>query len=267
VRRGGLAALTAAVALSGCGGDERSAGEVVERAADRLGDVRSGELELRVLAAPGDTPGRGVGFALDGPFSLGGKQPLAVARIDFTRVRGRQQTTATLTSTGEEAFVTADGRTTALAPSAAEGLALGEPGSGKGRSLAQLGLRVDEWIAEPELEDGPTIDGAKTDRVTGRLRAGRAVGDVLRAIRGGDDDDARTSNARLSDAIDAAVRSSRVELVTGRRDGILRRLDVRADLRPARELEQAIPGVGAIRLTARLALRKPNRRVRVSPPG
>ena len=63
------------------------------------------------------------------------------------------------------------------------------------------------------------------------------------------------------------MRSSRAVLIAGRKDGLLRRLDVRVDLRPAKELEAAIPGVGAIRLTARLALGKPNRPVRVQAPG
>lgn len=260
-----FAALTATAALAGCaGGDD--AEKVVQRTADRLGAVRSGDLALNVLAAPGDKPGRGVGFELDGPFSLSGKRPLPVARIRFTRVRGKQRTSAVLTSTGDEAFVTAAERTTPLPPSAAKGLSLGERGSGKGRSLAQLGLRVDEWIADPELDEGPTIGGVETDRVTGRLRAGRAVRDVLTAIRGAGTG-VTGSTDKLVDAIDDAVKSSRAELITGREDGILRRLDVSVSLRPARELDKAIPGVGAVKLTARLALRKPNRRVRVSPPG
>jgi len=264
-----LAALAATVALTGCGTGE-DAEQVVQRTADRLGSVRSGDLALRVLAAPGDKPGRGVGFELDGPFSLGGAKPLPVARIRFTRVRGQKEASAVLTSTGDEAFVTTGGRTTPLPPSVAKGLSLGERGPGKGRSFAQLGLRVDEWIADPELEDGPTLGGVETDRVTGRLRAGRAVRDVLTAIRGAGTETGTGvtgSTDRLADAIDDAVKSSRAELITGRRDGILRRLDVRVDLRPARELDEAIPGVGAVRLTAQLALRKPNRRVRVSAPG
>ncbi len=263
--RRALAALAATVSLTGCGTGEH-AEKVVARTADRLGGVRSGDLELRVLAAPGDKPGRGVGFELDGPFSLGGEKSLPVARIRFTRFRGRKESSALLTSTGDEAFVTAGGRTTPLPPSVAKGLSLGERGSGKGRSLAQLGLRVDTWIADPELEDGPTLGGVETDRVTGRLRAGRAVRDVLTAIRGAGTG-VTGSTDKLVDAIDEAVKSARAELVTGRRDGILRRLDVSVDLRPARELDKAIPGVGAVRLTARLALRKPNRRVSVSAPG
>jgi hypothetical protein len=271
VTRRALAALTATVALTGCGTGE-DATKVVERTADRLGAVRSGDLELRVLAAPGDKPGRGVGFELDGPFSLGGDKPLPVTRIRFTRVRGQKETSAVLTSTGDAAFVTTGERTTRLPPSVAKDLSLGERGSGKGRSLAQLGLRVDRWIADPELEEGPTLGGVETDRVTGRLRAGRAVRDVLTAIRGGGAGTGAGagvtgSTDKLVDAIDDAVKSSRAELITGRKDGILRRLDVSIDLRPARELDQAIPGVGAVRLTARLALRKPNRRVRVSAPG
>lgn len=254
------------LALAGCGGTD--AGEVLSETSDRLGDVRSGHLELRVLAAPAGDPDRGVGFQLTGPFALGGDDPLPVTRMRYTRLLGDRRVSAVFTSTGTEAFVTAEGRTTPLPADAVQALRRpsgADAGGGRGRSLSDLGLQVDDWIEDPEVSAGTELDGAATDRVTGRLRTGRAVRDVLGALR--------RSGLRVPEAgeglvtrLDGLVRSARAEVVAGREDRLLRRLDLRLDLRPAEELDAAVPGAGAIRLTARLDLRRPNRRVEVARP-
>jgi hypothetical protein len=264
-----LVALAAAAGLpaAGCGGDAQEARAVLSQTADSLAQVRSGHLDMRVLAAPSNTPDRGVGFQLSGPFALDGDEPLPVTRMRYTRLLGERKVSAVLTSTGTEAFITTSDTTTPLDPATAEGLAggRGRGGAERGRSLSDLGLAVDAWIEDPKLTEGPRLDGAQTDRVAGRLRSGRAVRDVLAALRrAGAEVPAPT--AGLVDRLDGAVRSARAEIVTGRSDRRLRRLDLRVALRPARELEGAIPGDGAVTLTARLDLRRIDRRVTVQRP-
>jgi hypothetical protein len=265
VKRLAATAVAGACLAVGCGGDDGSSdpAAVLRETSDRLGAVRSGDLELRLLVTPIDRP-RGVGFQLTGPFALDGKSPLPVARIRYTRLLGDQRTSAVLTSTGREAFVTTAGTTSPLDPEAAKGLALPRA-SGKGRSLSALGLDVQRWIADAKVGPGPELDGAATDRVSGRLRTGEAVRDVLTALRraGGN---APEAGDGLVKRLDGLVRSSRVEVITGREDRILRRLEARVDLRPAEELDAAVPGAGAVRLTVRMDLTRPNRRVEVSAP-
>lgn len=262
-RRAAALAAALAVGAAGCGGEDP--GDVLGETADKLDGVRSGELDLRLMATPGE--GRqGVGFELSGPFALGEPGRMPVTRMRYTRVVGETKTSAVLTSTGKEAFVTSDGQTTPVPPEAAESLVVAGGGKGRERrTVADLGLDVGAWIEDAEVEDGPTIDGATTDRVTGRLRAGRAVTDVLAALRraGAPVPEAGDEVAKT---LDEAVRSSRAEILTGREDRILRRIDLTIDLRPAEELEAAVPGGGAVRLTARLDLRRPNSRVRVEAP-
>lgn len=248
--------------LAGCGGAD--AGEILDQTADRLATVRSGDLTMRVIATQDDRPGRGVGFELSGPFSLKDGIPLPVTRMRYTRIVGGQRTSAVLTSTGREAFVTTAGRTTPLAPASAEALR-GGGASGSSRSLGETGLNVDEWIEDGEVADGPRVEGEETQRVTGRLRTGRAVGQVLEALRRAGVEVAEPGDG-LRERIDDLVRSSRAEVLTGREDRILRRLEITVRLRAPAELESALPGEGAIRLAARMELRRPNRPVSVQAP-
>lgn len=253
-RRVALVALVA-LAAAGCGGnDEDSAREVLDTTASKLGSVRSGVLDLKLLATPAGER-RGVGVELSGPFALRGSGKLPVARMKWSRVVGDQRVTGVLTSTGKEAFVTAAGRTVPLGAEAVKTLTGAASGGG---SLRDLGLKVDRWIQRPRLDDGPRVDGVATDRITGELRTAAAVRDLMKVA--GVDDDA------LASTLNGAVRSARAEIITGREDRIPRRVDLRLDLRPGRELKVALPGGGAVRLTARLELREPNRPVRVDRP-
>ncbi len=254
----GLAALT----VTACGGGDGAA--MLRETSDKLGTVSSADITFKVLAAPTKTPERGVGFEITGPFSLRGEGPLPIARVRYSRLIGDKRISGDLTSTGREASVTVNGQTRALDAAAVERLG-GAKGSGgkdaKPKSLKALGLDVDTWVEDPKVEDGPEIDGDETDRVTGRLRTGRAVEDVLRALRRGGVQ-VPESGSSLVKRLDDAVDTSTIEVVSGRDDHVLRRLDIRIDLRSAEALA-AIPGGGAVRLSANLALDRVNTPVKV----
>lgn len=247
-----LALVAAAALVAGCGSDDEgsSAGAVLDQTAAKLGSVRSGELDLRVLATPADSS-RGVGVELNGPFELAKPGRLPVTRMRYSRVVGDSRTSATVESDGTKATVTSAGRTVAVP---AERLARAK-GSGKAANPLK-GLDVGAWIEDAQLTDGPRLDGVATDRVTGRLRTGAAIRDVLGAVRRAG---ARVPEAgdQLVAAVDESVRSARAEVLTGRGDRMLRRLDLRVRLRPARELKAAIPGAGEVSLSVRMDLRKP----------
>jgi hypothetical protein len=258
-----LCLLVPAALAGGCAGGADPE-EVLATSAQRFGEVRSGELELRVLATPDDRRDRGIGFQLTGPFSLEGDTPLPVARMRFTRIAGEQRSSAVLTSTGEQAFVTVDGVTTPLDETRAQALAL-PAGPDRPRTLETLGIDILSWLEDPEAQDGPQLDGVATDRVTGDLRTGRAVRDVLSALRRGGAAVPEPTDG-LVQRIDAAVAEADVEVVAGREDGVPRRMSFAVTLRPTPELETALPGGGAVRLTARLDLRRPNSSVEVRAP-
>ena len=66
--RRSLAGVFALVALAsaGCGGSEPSANDVLAETAAKLGEIRSGDLELRLVVRSEDAE---AGFELDGPFA------------------------------------------------------------------------------------------------------------------------------------------------------------------------------------------------------
>ena len=260
----GIAALS--LGLVGCGGE--SPEEAVGETASRLGEIRSGELSMRVLVSPSGEPlDRGAGFLLDGPFALperGGRLPSA--DVDYTRVAGRKRATVGIVSTPRAAFVRVDGQAYELPPERERELrsAAGSPEGSSGLER----LRIDTWIRDPDLSPGPPVDGAETDRVTSSVDVVRAANALLAA--GGETGPGDRPAIAGQDArrLEGAVRSAKLELLTGAEDRLLRRmildLDLEADAPAA--LRERLGAVGGARFRLELEVAAPNRRVRVEPP-
>lgn len=256
-RRAAAAWLVAtALAVGGCGGG--AAEDAVGETAARLGELRSGELDLSVRASPLGKPlERGAGFSVRGPFSLGGGGRLPVADVKYTRVSGSERGSATLISTGREAFVRSEAGTYELGAAAERELsrAAGRPGGSSG--LERLG--IDRWVVEPEIADA----GGGVERVTAGLDVVRAANAML---------DATGRGARIQGVearrLERAVRSSRLVLETGAEDRLLRRLTVEvelgADVPPA--IRSGLGPLGGARFALDLEVTDPNQAVRVSAP-
>ncbi len=260
-------ALLAAGALAACGGGP-SADEVLSETAGKLGDVRSGKLSMRVVLEPLERSRAGrVGFALDGPFSLGKQSRLPEARVAYTQIAGPREGKVVLVSNGREAFVESGGKAYALPPERANEL---ESSSRAVRGREGLdGLRIDGWLDDAQRTDGGRVGGAQTDRVTAELDAARALDDVFALARragGGDAFPRIDRDGRRQ--LDDAVRESRVSVWSGREDRLLRRLELRVEFRAEvpRELRDDLGRLAGARLTFDLELGDPNRPVEVRTP-
>ena len=238
-------------------------GEAVAETARKLPEVRSGDLSMRVRAAPRGTElERGVGFSLKGPFALAAPNRLPTADVTFTRVAGGNRARVSFVSTGREAFVTTAGQTYELDAARERGLRGAAPASGTSGGLGELD--IEDWVLDPKLEEGPELGGAPTDRITSRLRVVEAANGLLELSGRGSQRLVGAEATRLA----GAARSARLELLTGANDRLLRGLSIDLELSadvPA-AVRDALGPLGGARFRLDLEVRDPNRAVRVAAP-
>ena len=261
-----VAAVLAALVLSRCGGGGEDADKVLAETAERLAQIRSGDLDVVLTVDPKGADDDEFGFELHGPFALGRKGSLPTMRVAYTQLADGRRGTVTLLSTGREAFVLVGGRAYALPPEQVEELRGATGALGGSRGLGQL--RIDDWIGDAEVSDGGEIGGAETDRVRAKLKVGNAVNDLLSLAR-------RSGGAGLeriagadAEQLRRAARSGTFEVYTGKDDRLLRRLTIEVDfgLDVPQVLQEALGGVVGARVRFELGIANPNRPVRVARP-
>jgi hypothetical protein len=254
-----LLVVLAAVALTGCGGGP-SAEEVLRETSQRMDEIRSATLDLRLSLEPLERAEAGrVGFALSGPLSLDGGD-LPVARLRYTQIAGTQTSEAVFVSTGSEAFAEVGGTAHRLGDAQAESLR--EAARQVGGDSA--GLPIDGWIREAEVSDG----GDGTDRVTADLDPGVALRDIFAAMRAAGSEAPSVGRAGV-DQLREAVDEARLELWSGKEDRLLRRLRVRIGFKVEvpQSLRRSLGDLVGGRLAFDLGLTDVNRPVRVEAPG
>jgi hypothetical protein len=256
VRRAALLIVVATVA-AGCGGGHAHA--VLSDTADKLGQLHSGDLTLRLVVSPRTgTKGR-VGFELRGPFAL---RPgaLPIAKVAYTQIAGARQATATFISTGTKAYAEVNGKAYELPASATESVrraAAGPAGTG-----GFGGLDIASWVQHPSV-----TSAGNDDHVSADLDVVAAANGLLGLLRGlGRDAPTIQGNEakRLRDAVD----SSSFDVWTGAQDHLLRRLLLKADLGlnvPA-SLRRVLGDVVGAKVEFELAVAHPNQAVSVPPP-
>lgn len=225
-----LLSLAAALVLAGCAGDSRPAGPVLKDTAANLGKIKTGVLDVSVRLEP--TDGAPFGYEIRGPVRLAGENEVPLADVEYRQFANGEEETVRLVLDEDGGWIERAGTRTELTE---QQLAeLRESGSLLGQDGLET-LDLEQWLAEPELSDGP--DG--TDRVTGEL-------DVLTAMTGlaslsGLFEGTRTLSAADRRRVAERTDESSFELLTGDEDRLLRKLalgfsfdeDVPEDLRAA----------------------------------
>lgn len=247
----------ALVALAGCGGGgAQTPAQVASKTAAKLPDIRSGDMRVE-LAATGRGGGQTakLGFKLAGPFALARGGGLPVAKLRYTQISGDQQGSATFISTGREAFVQGQGGGAARPLPAKQTQRLRAAAGQVSQNGGVRKLDLERWMRNPKLDGGPPVGGDATDRI----RAAVNVPAVAKDLAG-----------RLGDTktLERAIKSARVELLTGTKDRLLRRLtlDVNLALDVPQGLKQQLGKLvgGDVRLVFEVA--DPNRKVSVPRP-
>ncbi len=257
-----LLGLAAAILLAGCGGSGGQARDDLRAAAQKLGQIRSGVLELKLLVAPLEgTKGR-IGFELSGPFQFR-PHALPLAKLRYTQYAGANEATSTFLSTGTQAYALFGGHRVALpaaATSEIEHAAGGLVGGGGGTPF-----RIDSWLKHPTVSDGGNVGGAPTDHITAQLDVVNAANGILGFVRSlGHATPTITGSS--ADQLRKAVKSSSIDVWIGRQDKLLRRLDLKARLGfdVPQELQRALGNVVGASVEFELAVSNPNSPIHIS---
>lgn len=258
-------------ALAGCslggGGDAES---VLGETARNLGDISSGTLDLRLIVTPRE--GDEFGFELNGPFALADREgALPVLDVEYTQIVDGRRGTISLVSTGEKAFAVVDGQAYELGEArtaelrAASG-ALGGGGSGSGGGGLEE-LPIDDWVVDPEVEDGGDVGGAKTDLVSGELDVVAAANGLIELARGFGRVLPRIEGPN-ADLLRDSARETSFSVWTGEDDRLLRRLLLEAELglKVPETLRAALGDLVGATVTFELGVADPNEDVSVEAP-
>lgn len=259
----GALLLAAAAVLTGCGGGGNPKPALTQTAAN-LGKIRGGDLTLSLRVDP-HGQGSPFGFEVSGPFSLRTKGSLPVTDIEYTQMANGQQATARLISTGTKAYVQAGSTTYELPAAQTQELRSATADLRSQGGLAQLD--VTDWIEHPELSDGGDVGGTSTDHVHADLNTAAAVDDLLALARGfGTAIPSLDASSRKR--LVSATKSASIDLWTGKKDRLLRRLDIKADfgLAVPDALASALGTTVGAAVDFTLQIDDPNRAVHVSAP-
>ena len=261
MRRSLVLAAGLVVALAACGAEPA---EVVQETTANLDDIKSGHLDLVVRASSPDTEGAGAaGFEISGSFQLPEEGALPLADIEYTDLAAEDPMTQGFISTGEAAFIVIDETAYEIPPEQAEILRGGTEGEGLFDQL-----EVSGWIRDPELSEGEERFGESVDRVTGQLDVVQAMNDlVLTAQRFGRSDLAAIEGAE-ADRLENAVSSSRIELLTGSEDRLLRSvsLEIEFAVDEALELAEILGPLAGATFELDLQITDPNQPIEVEAP-
>lgn len=259
----------AAVVLGSCifTPSTRNAGSLLRSTAGNLNDIKSGELFMRLETGVKD--GKLSGFELKGPFSLESSGDLPVARLEDTHFEGDRKETATFVSTGSRAFAVVKNKTYALSKDKVGGLSafVRRPGS-SGESSAQLD--VGKWMkGDRRVSAGGLVGGVDTDQVTTGLDTGavlRGLVQLARAFGAGRAAQLPTLSQGDVEPVREATKAATMSVWTGKKDRILRKLVMEAELAAGKDLSERIKALAGIRIRLETTITKVNEPVKVEAP-
>lgn len=220
--------MLATVTLLGSGCGAPAGQDVVERAGERLTELRGGRLELAIEVSLEDGAGR-QGFRVSGPFSFPEDAELPEAELEWTRITGEREDRATLVTDGRRAVLRVDGVQQELTDEQADLLRQAMP-SGEGGGLA-----LGRWLVDAE----PVGQGG----ARGRLDIAAVVEDLSALMSGVGGQAPRLEQrdlVRLEQAAEVATWELRVDEQGGPRafdaELLLAADDLPGGLRPVRFL-------------------------------
>lgn len=230
----------------------------LEQTAANLGDVKSGIVDLSVVATAAG--GERTGFRIQGPFAMPEGEELPLADITYTRYLGTTEDSFGFVSTGEAAFLETGGRAYRLPDERVQSMIGSENAGGRG-PFSELDL--DGWVPEPEVEKS-----GDTEAIRGELDVVAAVNDMLDIAREYGGVDRPAIEGDDAEQLRRAVRQAGLELVTGAEDRILQSLVINVDFgtEPPEAFRRAMEGLTGLNFKVELVIQQPNSDVSVEAP-
>lgn len=284
-RRGAVArvcavglACASALALACCGsGGSPSAQALLSETFRSHSPIESGRIDLRLTfsraGAAASNPA--LSLRLQGPFqSLGGAR-LPDFALSLTLASEGHYLQAGATSAGGRLFVALGGSAYVAPPEVTRALQQGfaeaaRHAGGKSRStFAALGIEPGDWIASPHVVGHATVAGADTTHIAASLDLQRFLADTRRLARAGGGLAGQGTSPLSPDAVEAlahSVHSARVDVYTGSRDHVLRRLTLTAAVAQTAQARAALGHLSGGTLSLALEFAEVNRPQRIVAP-
>lgn len=247
--------------------------EVTKSAATSFGEVQRGTFRFAVTVTPqGSSSAQPSTIELSGPFEIVPGKPLPRARIEYTVSSGGRSQDVTLLTTGDRAYTVIKGQAYGLPPSATKELKAATRDlnkGGKSKGLSGLKLDFSKWLIDPQVTDGPRIDGAPTWRTSASV-------DIVAALKG-----LATSMGTLSSItgqsapqlkpaqlaeVKKQIKNARVVIDVGRYDHIVRRMELTMIFKTPADAAATTGGISGGSMTMLVAISEPNKPVEIKPP-
>lgn len=261
-------ALAAAAAIAVAPGCTSGADDVLAETAANLGQIDSGDMSLFVaLTLPEDPEAGEVSFTLTGPFALAEEGGLPIAELDYVQTAGREQVSGSFVSTGDAAFVAIEEQFYELDATATEELRVATTDFEDDGGLGEL--RIEDWFREATVSEGSEFDGVETEVVTAELDVVTALNDLFELTHslGASLGPLGSVEGTSAEQLEKAVESSRIEVVTGAEDRLMRALSVEINFGASTsELSTALGALASATFELDLELDSVNEPVEVAEP-
>ena len=177
-----LPALLAGALLAGCGGDDtESVTELLDRAFETSIGSADVTLDIEVELEGVDELQDPIQIALTGPYEAGDEGTIPHVDWDITVSAQNQSFNASLTSTGDRAFVGFQGTDYEVSRETVEALnrQLAASAEEEGeRDLSDFGISAREWVVDAEEEGDEDVADVETTHVSGKLDVTRVLEDL-----------------------------------------------------------------------------------------
>jgi hypothetical protein len=228
-----------AAACGDDGGGDVDVDKVLQQTFGEDKDINSGRLDVNLrLDANGLAQLKGpVSARLAGPFVNPDSDELPRFDFEADLNAGGQSIRAGATSTGDKGFISFQGQAYQLSDELYQQFKTGYAQEAKkssadkdGVSFKSLGIDPQSWLTDPKSEGTDDVGGAKTIHISTGIDVPKLLEDVNRILARAEKiqgDKARQLTEAERKQISDAIKDAKLDLWTGEKDKILRRLNVK----------------------------------------